>query len=438
VGNDFPISFRWNIDEFLEGGRDLKRSQDDARLFEKAGIDLINISGGNFWIPGSAAHSCPPMSYPQGHLRHLAKAMKDVVDIPVMLSSKIAHPRTACEILQGGEADFIGLGRGLLADPEWPNKTAHGRFDDIRPCIRDMDGCINRVVEQKRISCTVNPGCGMEGKAGIRPTDNPMEVVVVGGGVGGMEAARVAALRGHEVTLFEGSDTLGGQARLAGMIPYKEDIARFIRYQEKQIQEAGVVIRLGQVATPELIMSLQPRAVILATGSYETTPKLPGIDGSNVFYARDVVAETVDVKGEKIVVAGGGFVGRDIALFLTVKKRKQALILEQLTLDAVGAAPYDANAMDILKMLGENGVEIMTETKVEEINRGGVQVTDKHGETIELECSSIVLALGVMADRGLADTLRDKVPNLYTIGDCNHPGKIFHAMRQGFFTAQRI
>ena len=185
-------------------------------------------------------------------------------------------------------------------------------------------------------------------------------------------------------------------------------------------------------------MSMQPEVVILATGSYESMPKIPGIDGFNVFNARDVIAETADVKGEKVVVAGGGFVGRDTALFLSEKKRKQVLIVEQLTIEAAGAAPYDANSMDIMKMLHENGVEFMTETKVEEISSEGIRVTDKHGENIELECGSVVLALGVEADRGLAETLKDKVPQLYTIGDCNHPGKIFDAMRQGYFTALQI
>jgi pyruvate/2-oxoglutarate dehydrogenase complex dihydrolipoamide dehydrogenase (E3) component len=183
---------------------------------------------------------------------------------------------------------------------------------------------------------------------------------------------------------------------------------------------------------------MQAGAVILATGSQETKPEIPGISGSNVFFARDVVAETADVKGERVVVAGGGYVGRDTALFLTVKKRKQVLIIEQLTLEAAGAAPYDANAMDIMKMLHENDVEIMTETKVEEISSGGVHITDKDGKNIQLECGSIVLALGVVPDRGLADSLTHKVPWIYTIGDCNHPGKIFDAMRQGFFTALRL
>ena len=163
------------------------------------------------------------MSYPQGHLRHIAKAVRDAVRIPVMLSSKIGDALVATEILQRGQADFIGLGRSLLADPEWPNKVAEGRLGDIRPCVRDMDSCINSVVAYRKVGCTVNARCGREQRYKLQPAQKPVKVVVVGGGVAGMEAARVAALRGHDVALLEASDALGGQVRLAGMIPYKED-----------------------------------------------------------------------------------------------------------------------------------------------------------------------------------------------------------------------
>ena len=166
-------------------------------------------------------------------MRQLAKAMKGLLSLPVMLSSKIGDPIVANDILKKGQADFIGLGRALLAEPEWPNKVAEGRLDDIRPCIRDMDGCINRVIKYRRIGCTANAQCGQEKNFKIEPSNHPIKVIVVGGGVAGMEAARVAALRGHKVTLFEKSDFLGGQARLAGLIPHKGDITLLIRYLEK-------------------------------------------------------------------------------------------------------------------------------------------------------------------------------------------------------------
>jgi 2,4-dienoyl-CoA reductase-like NADH-dependent reductase (Old Yellow Enzyme family)/thioredoxin reductase len=435
VGEDYPISFRWNIDEFLTGGRDLERSKKDAESFEKAGIHAISISGGNFWVPGGAAHSCPPMSYPQGHLRGIAKAIRNTVSIPVMLSSKIGDPILASEILQRGEADFIGLGRGLLADPEWPNRVAEGKVDDIRPCIRDMDGCINRVAKLKQVSCTVNARCGREGKHEIHLCKKSKKVVVVGGGVAGMEAARVAALRGHDVTLFEASGSLGGQTRLAAMIPYKEDISQIIYYLKNQLEKAGVMIKLGSEATPELLQAMEPEAVVIAAGSKHLVPSIPGIDKTNVFLARDVVAETVDVVGQRIVVAGGGFVGCDTAIFLTVKKRKQVTIIEQLTQEAVGFEPYDMNYMELVKMLKENNVKILTETKIEEITSAGVRIMDKRGKEKEIPADSVVLALGAVPDQELLKALRGKVSGLYAIGDCNRPGKIIDAIHEGFYHA---
>lgn len=437
-GEDFPISFRWNIDEFLEGGRDLEMSRKDAAAFEQAGINSINISGGNFWIPGAAAHSCPPMSYPEGHLRQLAKSMKDTVKIPVMLSSKIAEPFVACQILQRGEADFIGLGRGLLADPEWPNKVAQGQLDAIRPCIRDMDGCINRVVKFARISCSVNAACGREDKSKIEPTSRPVKVIVVGGGIAGMEAARVAALRGNEVTLFERSSSLGGQAKLASTIPYKEDIARFIDYLETQVQKAGVTLKTGVEATPQLLLSMQPEAVIIATGAKHMLPNIPGINKPSVLFARDVVAEKCDLDGKCYVVAGGGYIGLDTAVYLAVKKRKSVTIVEQLTLEEVGFEPYDMNYMDTMRLLTENGAQIMTEMTIKEITQKEVTVEDKEGKRQQVCADGVVVALGSVADAGLAEALNGKVRKLHKIGDCNCPGKIRQAVHEGFYVGSIV
>ena len=439
VGPDFPISFRWNVDEFIEGGRTLDMSIADAKSFERAGIDAINISGGNFWVPGFATHSCPPMSYPQGHLKQVAKAVRDAVSIPVLLSSKIGDPFVANEILQRGQADFIGLGRTLLADPEWPNKVSQGRLAAVRPCLRDLDGCINSVVAYRKIGCTVNAACGRERRYRIMPAREATKVVIVGGGVAGMEAARVAALRGHAVTLFEASDSLGGQAKLAAMVPFKEEYLHMIRYLETQLQGLGVKVILGQQGSAESILAENPGAVIIATGSHHHVPPIPGIDGPNVFLAREIIGETAEAKGRKIVVAGGGLVGCDTALFLSVKKRKQVTMIEQFTFEEVGFEPYDMNHMDMMKMLDEQQVKIMTETKVVGITEAGVKITDKKGNSSEVEADSVVVALGATADPELGDLLRGRVPSLYTIGDADHPGrKLINAIHQGYYVGTLV
>ena len=439
AGDDFAISFRWHIDEFLEGGRTLERSVKDAGAFEKAGIHAINISGGNFWVTGSSAHSCPPMSYPQGHLKGLAKAIKDAVTIPVMLSSRIGDPFVANEILQRGQADFIGLGRSLLADPDWPAKVAEGRFDDIRPCLRDMDGCINNVVAYKRIGCTVNAACGRESRSRIEPASRSLKVVVIGGGVGGMEAARVAASRGHNVTLIEASDVLGGQLRLAGMVPYKEDYTRFVLFLENQLRKSAVTLLMGQKATPELVLSMKPDAVIVATGSQHSIPGIPGIDKPRVLLARDVIAEISEVTGGSAIVAGGGLVGCDTALFLSVKKRKRVTVIEQFALEELGFQPYDANHIDLMRILDENGVKILAEAKIEEITDRGVIVTSKNGKRRKIEGDSVVIALGTQADSLLVEQLKGKVPRIHVIGDAAESGgKIMNAVHEGFRVAAML
>jgi len=435
VGNDYPLSFRWNIDEFLEGGRTLEQSKIDAKRFEQAGINAVLMMGGNFWVPGGAVHSCPPMSYPQGYLRPLAKAMKETVNIPVILPSKIRDPLLAAKILEDGEADFIGLGRALLADPEWPNKVAEGRFDDICPCIADMDGCLDRMANFKKVRCTVNARVGREREYKIETAKRSKKVLVIGGGPGGMEAARVAALRGHKVTLYEKSDELGGRIILAGLIPHKDDVNKIIQYLTTQINKLGVKVVLRKEVTPELVEALQPEAVIVAIGAQRLIPEIPGVNRANLFVADDIVAEKAEVTGENIVVAGGGFVGLDTAVFLAEKKQKKVTVVEQLAFEAVGVNPYNMNYMDMFKRLAELGVELTPETKIEEITDSGVVVTDKEGKKRIIEADSVVLATGGIPNKALAEALKEKALEVYTVGDCVESGKIINAIAGGFRVA---
>jgi len=435
VGDDYPFSFRWNIDEFLEGGRTLEHSKTDARRFEQAGIDAILMSGGNFWVPGGAPHSCPPMSYPQGYLRPLARAMKESVNIPVILPSKIRDPLLAAQILEDGDADFIGLGRALLADPDWPNKVAEGRTDDICPCIGDMDGCLERMASFRKVRCSVNARTGRESEYKIEPARKSRKVMVIGGGPGGMEAARVAALRGHEVTLYEKNDRLGEKVRLAGSIPHKDDINKFNRYLINQIDKLGVKVILEKEVTPELVEAFGPEAVIIATGAQSLVPEIPGVDRPNVFLADDVVADKVQITGEKIVVAGGGFVGLDTAVCMAEAMQKNVTVIEQLAFEAVGIAPYNMNYIDLFQRLVELEVKLMPETRIEEITGEGVVVTEKQGQRRVIEADSVVLAVGGIPNKELAEALREKNLEVHTVGDCIEAGKIIDAVASGFRVA---
>jgi 2,4-dienoyl-CoA reductase-like NADH-dependent reductase (Old Yellow Enzyme family)/thioredoxin reductase len=435
VGNDFPFSFRFNIDEFLEGGRTLEQSKVEAALFEKAGIDVILMSGGNFWVPGGACKSTPPMSYPQGHLRPYARALKEVVKVPLIITGKILDPLIAAEIVESGDADFIGLARALIADPDWPNKVAEGRPEDVKPCIADMDGCLERMANFKKVRCSVNARTGREGEYAIKPAEKAKKVLVIGGGPGGMEAARVATLRGHDVTLYEKGDRLGGRMILAGMIPHKDDINRLTRYLTTQINKLGVKVFLGKEVTPELVDTLQPEAVIVATGARPLIPKIKGVNGSNVFIADDIIQEKAEVTGENIAVAGGGFVGLDIAMFLAEKKKKKVTVIEQFTFEEVGITPFSMNYMDWFMKLEKLGVKLMPETRIEGITGEAVLTTNKEGKESAIKADSVVLAMGGTPNKELVEALKERSLKVYAVGDCVEAGKIINAVAGGFRTA---
>ena len=435
AGGDYPIMFRWNLDEFLPGGRTLDLSKENGRQFEKAGIHAIHVSGGNFWVPGGAVHSLPPMSFPQGYLRPLSRGMKDAVKIPVILASKIKDPSLANKILADGDADFIGMSRVLICEPEWPNKVAEGRYEDILPCISDNEGCQNRMASFRKIRCTVNYITGRERETQIAPARKSKKVLVAGGGPGGMEAARVAALRGHQVTLFEKSNRLGGRMILAGLIPHKSDINDLTDYLKTQIAKLGVKVVLGQQVTPELVDSLKPEAIILSTGSLALVPEIPGVRKGNVFFADDIVNESTEAIGEKIVVIGGGFVGLDTGLFLAEKKSKKVTIVEQFAFEALGVDPYNTNYMDIFQRLDKLGVELLPETKIQNIADLGAEVVDKQGKRSFVPANSFVLAAGGLPNKTLAETLKGQNPSIISVGDCVQVGKIIAAISGGFRAA---
>jgi NADPH-dependent 2,4-dienoyl-CoA reductase/sulfur reductase-like enzyme len=287
----------------------------------------------------------------------------------------------------------------------------------------------------RKVRCSVNARTGREREYKIEPAKKSKKVLVIGGGHGGMEAARVAALRGHKVTLYEKSDKLGGRVILAGMIPHKDEINNLTRYLITQINKLGVKVRLGEEVTPELIETLKPEAVIVATGARALIPPIKGVNRANVFVADDVIVGKVGVRGEKIVVAGGGFVGLDTAIFLAEKKQKKVTVIEQFAFEAAGINPYNMNYMDLFQRLDELKVELMPETKIEEITDSGVVVTDKEGKRRIIEADSVVLATGGTPNKELVEALKGRALKVYTAGDCVEVGKIMNAIASGFRAA---
>ena len=326
AGADMPVTYRYGLTHYLPGGREIDEGLEIARRLEMAGADALHVDAGCednlYWIH-------PPTTLPQGCMVDLAARVKQVSTIPVITVGKLGYPELAERVLLEGKADFIALGRPLLADPEWANKVRQGREADIIPCIGDHEGCEVRTDLRKYVSCSVNPMTGMEKDFAIQPsTGRKKKVLVVGGGPGGMEAARVAALRGHDVVLWEKENALGGNLLPASAPDFKKDYRRLKDYFIRQVKKVGVTVELGKKATPELIRAMHPDCVFIASGGIPIVPKIPGVDQPKVVTAIDVLLGRRET-GELVVVIGGGTVGSETALYLA-QKGKLVTIVEIL------------------------------------------------------------------------------------------------------------
>ncbi len=431
AGADFPVCYRYGLTHYLEGGREIDEGLEIAPRLEAAGADALSIDAGCeetiYWIH-------PPTTLPPGCIVDLAAMVKKVVRIPVITVGKLGYPQLAERVLQEGKADFVALGRPLLADPEWPNKVKSGRLDDICPCVGDHEGCEGRVSKRKYLSCTLNPATGMEREFALTPAQRRKNVLVVGGGPAGMEAARIAALRGHRVTLWERATSLGGNL-VPGSVPdFKQDYRRLADYLVTQVKKAGVVVKLGQEGTPDAIFRMKPDVVFVATGGTPVVPPVSGVDRPHVVTALDLLSGKKEA-GRSVVVIGGGFVGAETALHLARGGRTLTIVE---VLDSILATTYRNNRLHMLKLLAESGIRVLTETRVIEIADTGVMVADRSGAQRCLEADTVVIAAGFTPNDGLSRALLGKVPEVYPIGDCVEPRKVINAIWEAFRTARLI
>ncbi len=432
AGKNFPIIYRLSLTHPIDGGRGIEEGLKICRQLEGAGVDALDIDTGCYEVRYWAI---PPTTQPPGCMVHLAESVKKVVKVPVIIAGKLGYPELAEKILQEGKADFIALGRPLIADPEWPNKVREGRLEDICPCIGENEGCVGRGQQNKYISCAVNPASGRERELAIRPAEKVKSVLVVGGGPAGMEAARVAALRGHKVTLWEKSGALGGNLIAASVPDFKDDYRKLLNYLSTQVKKLGVNVELRKEATPELIQKMKPDVVFLATGGTPIIPDIPGTQKEKVVAAVDVLLGKKQI-GEWAVVVGGGLVGCETALFLAQRGRKITIIE---ILDSVAPDLFSSNRQHLLKLLTEANVKILTDTRVLEITDEGIVVVDQYDKKSTIEAHTVVFAVGLKPeDKISGDALRDKVPDFHIIGDCTEPRKVMDAIREGFRTARLI
>jgi 2,4-dienoyl-CoA reductase-like NADH-dependent reductase (Old Yellow Enzyme family)/thioredoxin reductase len=431
VGDDYPIFFRVGAWEDMEDGIKIEQAVQFATELEKASVDVIDVSVGHLEEPGFGASPGPDK--PMGIFVHLAEAIKKKVTIPVAAVGRINTPDIAEALLVEGKADLVAIGRQLIADPFWPNKVAAGQVEDIVPCL-SCNVCLDTAFATGELKCSVNASLAKEAEYTLRPADRRKKVLVVGGGPAGMEAARTAAIRGHEVVLWEKKEKLGGQLLLAAVAPHKEVITSLNKYMAGQLKKAGVQVLLRHEVTAESVKAIRPEVVVLATGSTPFVPGIPSSRRDNVVLALDVLAGKEEV-GNRVVVIGGELVGCETADYLAQKGKTVIIVRRGPSM----AANLNPRARDnLLARLTRNGVTMLTGVRYEEITDKGLVITNKEGQRQNIEADTIVLATGAIQNTELAKQLEGQDIALHLIGDCVTPGKIADAIRDGARVGREI
>jgi 2,4-dienoyl-CoA reductase-like NADH-dependent reductase (Old Yellow Enzyme family)/thioredoxin reductase len=438
VGPRFPLSFRFSADEFVPGGITLDDAKKIALYLEDAGIDVLHVSAG---IYESMQRLLEPMRFEEGWRSYLAAEIKKVVKIPVITVGQIRSPEIAERVLEDGMADFVALGRTLIADPHWPRKVEEGRVPEIRKCISCNIGCIGgHVFNDLYMRCTVNPVTGherFEGWVNLIPAEKKKKVMVVGAGPGGMEAARVAALRGHEVTLYEKDGELGGQVRTAVKGPGKGKLSFIPEYYSHTLKASGVRIQMNTPVDADTIEREKPDVVIFATGAVPIVPDIKGVDNPGVVKGSwDVLNGAAQVPGKKVVVAGGGLVGCETALLLAEQGKEVTIVemLNDLASDMEPITRYDF----LTEQMPQAGIKALLGLVIAEITGQGVVVLDRWGNKSLIEADNVVIALGARPAEVMMEAARDCARETYVIGDCKEPRKIINATFEGASIARMI
>jgi 2,4-dienoyl-CoA reductase-like NADH-dependent reductase (Old Yellow Enzyme family)/NADPH-dependent 2,4-dienoyl-CoA reductase/sulfur reductase-like enzyme len=431
VGNQFTLGYRMNGSDYVGGGITPDDASRFAEMLQGAGIDYVHVSAG---IGDSPQYVIQPMYIEQACNVHLAENVKKAVKIPVITVG--SHTvETAEEALREGKADLVAFGRPLLADPQLAVKLISGRIEDILPCIRGNNGCVSNIAMCRAIRCEVNPAAGREAAFRVVPAKTRKNVVVVGGGIAGMEAARLAALRGHEVTLIEKTEKLGGHLVEASVPEFKGGLKRLVNWSINQVSKGGIKIQLGTEVTPELVQKLKPDVLIVAVGSDYAMPAVAGMEKSLVVTASDVLLGKKTIGG-RVVVLGGGLIGCETALYIAEQFQKPVSIVEMLDEILINVDRPSKKALT--ERLGKAGVEIHVGWRSQEIADGRVICTDKQGQRHALEADTVVLAIGLVERRELVEKFRDLVPQVYAVGDCVEARNIYHAFEDAWHTVFMI
>jgi 2,4-dienoyl-CoA reductase-like NADH-dependent reductase (Old Yellow Enzyme family)/thioredoxin reductase len=425
----FIIGYRLCGDERIPGGITPEDVVALAKMLEEVGIDYIHVTSSTH---DSMMYGVPTSFVPRGLNLHLSEMVKKAVKkVPVLCAGGL-NVELGEQAIREGKTDIVSIGRGLIADPELPLKLTEGRVEDIRPCIRGNHGCMSRTIMGLGLSCEVNPGIAKDSTMTVTPAQVPKKVLVIGGGVAGMEAARLAAERGHKVVLVERSRELGGHVLEASVPEFKQDLKPLLTWLKTQLNKEGVNVRLNTEATPELVEREKPDVLIVAAGSDYVVPPSLAKDATNFIFPNEVLFGKKKV-GDRVVVAGGGFVGCETALYIAEVLKKKVTLVEMLD-QILSDNPEPMSTMSIHTRLPKDGVEVKTGLTLKGYSGKKVICTDKEGKEHHLDADSVVLATGLRARQDIAAKFKGLVPQTFIIGDCVQPRKIYNAFREAWVT----
>ncbi|MFL0194300.1 FAD-dependent oxidoreductase [Clostridium sp. WILCCON 0269] len=438
LGDDFPVGLRYSVkscikdwrqgglpdEDYVEKGRDLEEGLEAAKILEAAGYDELNTDLGTYdaWY-----WSHPPLYQKDGLYLPYTKELKRVVKVPIIVAGKLGMPEYAEKALDDEAADMIGLGRPLLCDAYWPKKVLTNQSERIRPCIGCHTGCLGRGFQGKPLSCTVNPAAGREAYYEAKPAAVSKKVMIIGGGIAGMEVARITTMRGHKVTLYEETENLGGEL-IPGSVPdFKLDDRRLLQWYKNEMKELKVKVSLNTKVTEELVNTENPEVVIVATGANDIKINLPGIEKGKVATAVEILNGQKEC-GSHVLIVGGGLVGCETALHLTEQGKKVTIVeVRDNILDTGKPIPH-MNRIMLIDLLKKYNVKIITENSLLEVTDDGAVLIDKKFKKTNISADTIVIAAGFKSNKELYDRLKDKIVDLYVVGDAQDTGNIKDAI----------
>ena len=444
-GSDFPVSMRLGLKTFVKGfeqasltgeeeiGRTLEEGIEIAKLLESYGYDCLNVDTG---IYDSFYYACPPMYMPKGYLVELAAKAKEAVNIPILAGGRMNEADIAEKAIRDGKIDAVVLGRAALADPEYPNKVLTGHTEKIRPCIACNQGCITRLQQGKQPTCAVNPAAMREVRYALRPCVQPKKVVVVGGGVAGMEAARTAAMRGHKVSLYEKNESLGGNLIPGGSHSFKKEVRELNAWYQNELKVLPVEIHTGEAVTADQLRNIDADVIIVAAGSVPVTPKVPGIDDKKVIGCMEAFAHPEKV-GQKVMVIGGGLVGCEMALEYA-QDGKEVTVVEALPkILSAGIPSPIPNGQMIPDLFEHHHVAVLENHRLSAVEDGRV-ILESDGQKKAFDADSVVIAVGFRPVPSMAQELQGCGATVYEIGDGQKVSTILHAVWDGYEVGNNI